>query len=368
MRFVSSLNPRHRASLLEATLRPLAPDGGSYRPDPVACFRDERTLLGMGFRSRCVEILQRCVADELDRASLESLVGRAFDFPIRLSALRERIMVLELFHGPSACAQDAGARFLAGLCALGEGPRTLLVVGLEEALAAARAFHSMTGVRVVALVPHAEGPLPLLDIGADFHAFTVEGSREETEILARGCLEDPGLCEAHGLSCLGHLNPAVVLAGVLLWFEALAQLSQYWGDAPVLGVPSAQPAFLEAACLAQAMGLPLRGIVTEAGEGVPARLWRPAHLEPGELRRAQWELNACGYPPDPRTAEAFGLLQGRLGLGEMGLILAPRHPGFAQEELGRAFNLTVPLPPGWEGGWMEMKPLEASAEAIRQVL
>ncbi|WP_005036184.1 hypothetical protein [Holophaga foetida] len=369
MRLVSSGNPQHRASLLEAILRPLAPDGGSYHPDPIACFRDVRTLLRLGFLPRCVEILHRCLGDEVDRNSLEGLVEKSLDFPIRLNALRERIFVLELFHGPSACAQEAGARLLAGLMGHCQPRlRTLLAVGLENALAAGQAFRSTKGLRVVALVPQCEGAVPAFGIGENFQAFSMAGTRKEAETLVRGCLEDAGLCEAHGLTCLGSLNPALLLANVLLWFEGMAQLLVHWGDAPVLGIASEPQGFLKAALLAQSMGLPVRAIATDSEEGIPRNLLRPGRLEPGELRRAQWELNACGYPPEPMTAEAFGLLQGRMGLAEMGLILAPRHPGFARVELQQALNLTVPQPPGWDGGRMEMRPLEASAEALRKVL
>lgn len=186
--------------------------------------------------------------------------------------------------------------------------------------------------------------------------------------MAMACLGDAELRSAHGLTCLGTANIAVRLAALLLCFEGLAQISAHWGDAPVLGIPSGLPDFQDAAFLAHRMGLPLRAIVTGMEGDTTAGLLRPARLEPGDLRHAQWELNACGFLPEPQTAEAFGLLQGRLGLADVGLILAPRHPGFDREELGSAFNLDVAPPPGWEEGWMEMKLLEASAGALKMVL
>jgi threonine synthase len=46
---------------------------------------------------------------------LAKIVTEAFNFPVPVVTLNERLHILELFHGPTLAFKDFGARFMARL-------------------------------------------------------------------------------------------------------------------------------------------------------------------------------------------------------------------------------------------------------------
>ena len=115
MRFVSTRDAGHSASLSEALARGLAPDGGLYVP---AAF----PVLGVGdfagattLPETAVRLLEPFFAGDALAPTLGTILASALDFPVPLVALKggADLSVLELFHGPTAAFKDVGARFLA---------------------------------------------------------------------------------------------------------------------------------------------------------------------------------------------------------------------------------------------------------------
>jgi threonine synthase len=401
MRFVSTRNPRQRATFSEAIQVGPAPDGGLYVPEPIACFRDIPRLLEMDFQDRSLTILHRLLGEEFSLEDLEGPVLEAFDFPIPLAPIGDRVRALELFHGPTLSLKDFGARFLAGMLVLlgsKQGPRlrTILVATSGDLGAAvAHAFWKERGCRVVILYPQGRVPefreQQLASLGGNILAFAVDGTLEDCQVLVDACFEDAALVKALNLAQAGAANVAELLAGLLLFFEALAQLkAQGQRDAPVVAVPCGSLGTLYAGLLAKAMGLPIKAFVvaTNANRVVPewleSREFRPrppiptlapaldsghpaswerlehilgskgegsreglrwGSLDDQGIRRALWELNHFGYLSEPHGAVAYGVLEERRGLGETGIFLATADPALAQEILRQDMNLAPELPP-----------------------
>lgn len=406
------------ATFADAAERSLAPDGGLYLPDPVPVFADVEELLALDFRPRSLEILDRLLGDEIPRAVLATLVEDAFDFPVPLVPVEPRVFALELFHGPTLAFKDFGARFLARVLrslaesrgeSAGRTRTVLTATSGDTGAAVAHAFWRLPGFRAVVLYPRGlVSPWQerqFATLGDNVRALAVAGTFDDCQALVKACFRDPELEARHGLISANSINIARLLAQVLYYFEAVAQLrAANAAEPPVVAVPSGNFGNLCAGLLAWRMGLPLKAFVaaTNANATVPEYLsggeYRPRPSVPtlsnamdvgdpsnweriealygrdlGALRQAlRWgslddagtrealrELRDLGYLADPHAAVAWRVLTRRLAPGEVGIFLATAHPAKFREVLDETLGIEVPLPPALEEA--ATKPLLAES-------
>jgi threonine synthase len=438
MRLTSTRNPALRVSFNEAVLRNLPgpqEGGGLFVPAELSPWADAAELLGLPWAERCTEILGRLLAPEYSRQELAEIVREAFDFPVPLvpvaqdaastpapdtpdasrsapaaATLQEpspatkapesdsRLFALELFHGPSLAFKDFGARFLAAVLARlpSRRPRTVLTATSGDTGAAvAAAFWRRPGCRAAVLYPAGRiSPLQerqVACLGGNVLALAVEGTFDDCQRLVKACFADPELSAELCLTSANSINIARLLAQILYYFEASAQLRRLAPGAgpPLVAVPSGNFGNLCAGLYARQLGLPAAGFVaaTNANRTVPDYLdggryqprpgiatlsnamdvgdpsnWeRIVHLYGSDreaLRRAlRWgslddratvevlrRLWARGYRADPHGAVACGVLESVLRPGETGIFLATAHPAKFQSALA-AHGLEPPLPP-----------------------
>jgi threonine synthase len=388
----STRDPQSKATFTEALTRNLAPDGGLYLPERLEPFPDIDALLTLPWAERCVEIVTRLLGDEFNRRDLEAVARDAFDFPVPLIRVDDRIAALELFHGPTLAFKDFGARFLARMLRLaGKSPLTILTATSGDTGAAvARAFWKLPGIRAVVLYPHGRvSPLQekqFASLGDNVLALAVKGSFDDCQALAKACFADRELSAPLGLTSANSINIARLLAQTLYYFEAVAQ----HGSRPVIAVPSGNFGNLCAGLLAQRLGLPVRAFVaaTNANTTVPDYLetgtYRPrpslatlsnamdvgapsnweriehlfqgdwkalraalrwGSLDDGGTRKTILELDRNGYLCDPHGAVAYAVLRRHLEPGETGIFLATAHPAKFKEALEPVLGREIPLPP-----------------------
>lgn len=427
MRLISTRDPGHHATFVEAVSRNLAPGGGLYLPDPIPCFADiDHLLEHLSPQSRHAEILWRLLGDEFGRGEIEALSAAAFDFPVKLVPVAARCYALELFHGPTLAFKDFGARFLARTLARlrdqDRRDRTILVATSgDTGSAVASAFHGLEGFKAVVLYPKGRvSPLQerqFATLGGNVRALAVDGSFDDCQALVKGAFADAHLCARHGLTSANSINIARLLAQILYYFDACALLRDAGiGDPPVFSVPSGNFGNLSAGLLAQRMGLPARAFILatnanttvpdflDSGEyrsrpsvatlsnamdvGAPNNWERISRLfddDLGELRQTlRWghlsdpettlvlrELRDLGYLADPHGAVAFGVMRERLGLMETGIFLATAHPAKFADALEPILGSRIPLPPSLVAA--QAKPLRVEdlpndLEALRGVL
>lgn len=402
MKCTSLLDSSHRVSFTEAVRRNLAPGGGLFMPESLPALQDVPWLLDLPFEARNIAILQALLGDECSLEELESMVKAAFDFPVPLVKVADRVWALELFHGPTAAFKDFGARFLAQVLHLHRWKtgdhRALTVLTAtsgDTGAAVARAFWEMPGFRVVVLYP--EGRVSDLQerqfasLGGNVQALAVQGSFDDCQALAKGCFQDPMLSAALGLVSANSINLARLLAQCLYYFEGVAQLrNQEMRDPAVFAVPSGNFGNLCAGLMAQKMGLPVKTFVaaTNANRTVPDYLdtgtyqgrpscatisnamdvgdpsnWtriqhlfgndlgelraalRWGSLDDKETRAALWELQGLGYLADPHAAVAYGVVRNNLGLSEAAVFLGTAHPAKFRDLLEGPMGLKIALPP-----------------------
>ncbi len=395
MRLISTRNPSLSASFSEAVVRNTPGDGGLYMPETLAPV-DMEHLLALPWAQRNVNLLEQLLGDEFARGELAAMAEEAFDFPVPLVRVSESTFALELFHGPTLAFKDFGARFLAVvLSRLGTGPHTVLTATSGDTGAAvASAFWRRPGFRVVVLYPEGRvSPMQerqLACLGDNVQALAVRGSFDDCQRLAKACFQDAALSAELGLVSANSINIARLLAQVLYYLEAAAQLRVQGVNAePILSVPSGNFGNLCAGLLAKRLGLKASFIAaTNTNRTVPDYLdtgqyaprpsvatlsnamdvgdpsnwerirflygqdWqalrgalRWGSLDEGATLAALRDLGHLGYMADPHGGVAYGMLRLLRQPHQPGIFLVTAHPGKFREVLEGRLAWAVAEPP-----------------------
>ncbi len=422
MRLTSTRNPAVSATFAQAVLANTPGDGGLYMPAAWPALPDLEDLLALPWDARNPVLLGRILGDAFLPGEVEAMAREAFTFPAPLVQVEDGLFALELFHGPTLAFKDFGARFLAAVLArISPGPRTILTATSGDTGAAvASAFWRRPGFRAVVLYPQGRvSPLQerqIACLGDNVEALAVQGSFDDCQTLVKACFQDAGLSAQAGLTSANSINIARLVAQVLYYVEAVAQLRDRGiRQRPLVSVPSGNFGNLCAGFLAAGLGLPVSFVAaTNANRTVPDHLetgayaprpslatlsnamdvgdpsnWeRILHLHGGDLdalrRNLRWgsqddaatlaslaELRARGYTADPHAAVAYGQLRRVLEPGRPGIFLGTAHPAKFQAILEARLGWEIPLPPALaelEGRPLHTRPLPADANLLKREL
>ncbi|MBD0319374.1 MAG: threonine synthase, partial [Gemmatimonadetes bacterium] len=102
MRYHSTRDPAHSATLSAAIERGLAPDGGLYVPERFPELAPDDFAGAESLAEVAARLLVPFFSGDALESALEEICREAFDFPVPLKDLRGQTAVLELFHGPTA--------------------------------------------------------------------------------------------------------------------------------------------------------------------------------------------------------------------------------------------------------------------------
>jgi threonine synthase len=398
LHLINIKQPSEHVSFREAVIRGLGRGQGLYFPHRFERLADVPGLLQEAFVPRSVAVLHHLIGDEVSEKALKRMVSSAFDFPLEVPPLDERIRALELFHGPSLAFKDFGARFMARCLAEFHdgGPMTILTATSGDTGAAvAHAYYGQPGIEVVILYPQGKiSPLQeklFCTLGGNVRTIAVESDFDRCQKLVKESFEDPELKAGLGLNSANSINMARLLAQVCYYFEAGAVVSDL--DRLVLSVPSGNFGNVTAGLVARAIGLDYRRIIaaTNVNDTVPRFLatgkWDPnptittitnamdislpnnfprvmemesRHGLPlerllsstarndEETRAAMQALHARGYLADPHSALAWSALERSLNPDEEGVFLCTAHPAKFLEVIEETLRIEVPLPPELE--------------------
>lgn len=368
-------------------------------PEQLKPVDDLAALLELDFPARSSRILNHIVGQELADGLMEQVVNSAFDFPLPLKQINDRVYALELFHGTSLAFKDFGARFMAHfLSAIRQmendtGQMTILTATSGDTGAAvAQAFFNLPGINVVVLYPKGRiTPLQeklFCTLGGNIRTFAVDGDFDACQALVKLAFLDEDLVAQLGLNSANSINIARLLAQVCYYFEAIARLPG--GTRPVFSVPSGNFGNVTAGLIASAIGLPASRFIaaTNGNDTVPRFLadghWNPRPTiatvtnamdvsqpnnferilalggEPyglalesllvseavsdDDTREAIRSLHQQGYLADPHSALAWQVLQKHLGDDETGVFLCTAHPAKFLEEIEATLKMSIELP------------------------
>ena len=265
MRYYSTNNRESRASLREAILLGLAPDGGLFMPERIPILPEifwhagKRSIADTAF-----PMLDAFLHDDVPEAQLRGIVQRVFSFPVPVVSVTPGMSVLELYHGPSASFKDFGARFLAellGYFARGEDREWTVLVATsgDTGSAVAQGFYGVPGVRVIILYPKgrvsALQEAQLTTLGGNVTALEVDGVFDDCQVLVKAAFSDTDLRQALSFTSansisIGRLFPQMVYYAHA-WFEMGSPVDL------LVTVPSGNFGNLTAGVMASRMGLPV---------------------------------------------------------------------------------------------------------------
>ena len=328
MAYISTEGRTPETSLPEAISRGLAPDGGLFMPAslPTLSREDLTALRNTDWPGTASFLARRFLAEAMEPAAIDTLARQAFDFPLPLTPLGERIHLLDLSRGPTLAFKDVGARFMARLTAhfrkgVDEPLTVLTATSGDTGGAVAHAFLGLPGLRVVVLFPDGKvspsQERQFSTLGGNVQAVAVQGDFDDCQRMVKDVFRDTRMREAVALTSANSINIGRFLPQSFYYFFAWASLSSRvqgdlpGGGAPGLGnqasgkgaasflfsVPSGNFGNLAAGLMAKSMGLPEVGFLaaTNANDGVPEYL-RTGRFQPRPSRRTLSTAMDVGNP------------------------------------------------------------------------
>ena len=275
MQFYSTNGQSPHASLEEAVMTGLAPDGGLYMPEriPVIPRAFFNNIGEMSLREVAYVVSSAFFGDDVPCHELKKIVDESFMYDVPMLKVAHNRYVLELFHGPTLTFKDFGARFMARLMKYldrkSNAPqRNVLVATMgNTGAAAANGLLKVNGINVCVLYPRGVLSRPqtaqFTSLGENVHPIEVAGTVEDCKRLVQSALADASLTDFH-LTGANSINIARLLPQVTFAMYAYARLCAMGGDNAAqacLSVPCGNLSNLVAATIALKMGTPMGKII-----------------------------------------------------------------------------------------------------------
>jgi threonine synthase len=292
MQFSSTRDARVTATLSGAITQGLAPDGGLYLPSvwPEAASVERLAAAarsqpaGADLAGLAAALIAPFAAGDALEPELDAITREAFNFPAPLVELGAHdgraaeegrsgegsLLVLELFHGPTAAFKDFGARFLAACLARlrrgAERPLEMLVATSgDTGGAVAAAFHRRPGMGVGVLFPKGlVSPTQQQQLtcwGDNVRSFAVRGTFDDCQRLVKEAFLDPGLRARFELSSANSINLGRLLPQMVYYAAASLAIRQRTGSRASFIIPSGNLGNATACVMARRLGLPIADIV-----------------------------------------------------------------------------------------------------------
>ncbi len=432
MNYYSTTDLRHKATLEQAVIKGLAPDGGLYMPQkvPVLPAAFIRNMGEMTLQEVAYAIASYALQSDVPTDVLHDIVFDAFDFDIPLVKTPGGHYVLELFHGPTMAFKDVGTRFMARLL---DYYRTrhpewstlnvLVPTSGDTGSAVANSFHKMPGVNVYVLFPRgAVGKIQKVQfatLGGNVTAIEVNGTFDDCKSLVEEAFMDAELNGEMRLTSAMSINYARIVPQMVYYFWAYAQLVKRKDDVSgglVFAVPCSNLGNLSSGLMAQAMGLPVKRFISVENQNnifynyVKTGVFRPKPTQysiapaldagcPNNFGRILDLLgsydNVCrhihaysyddnqiietimrtyddeGYLLDPHSAVAYRAMAEDLKPGETGVALATAHPAKLKHLMENIIEEPVLLPSQlaqFMGGELRVKKIPNGFTAFKRLL
>lgn len=270
MRFISTRDSTRAVGFAEALSQGLSPDGGLYVPErwprlTPESFGADADLVSVGRR-----LMAPFAAGDALAEPLAQILTEAFDFPAPVEALaRDRLSILELFHGPTAAFKDFGARFLSASFSrlrAGRAPLTILVATSgDTGGAVAAAFHGRPGIEVAVLFPKGlvspTQEKQLTCWGGNVRSFAVRGTFDDCQRLVKQAFLDPELRRVRELSSANSINLGRLLPQAVYYAAASLGVWRRHGEPASFIIPSGNLGNSVACLWARRVGLPIGDVV-----------------------------------------------------------------------------------------------------------
>lgn len=212
-----------------------------------------------------------------------------FPFSPRLTRLDERLLLLELYHGPTCAFKDFGAAFLAHTIsqALTRQRKRIVILTAtsgDTGSAVAHAFHRKENIDVVILYPANRvsklQEAHLNSFADNIHSIRVRGTFDSCQALVKRAFRDPDCTGRIAFASANSINIGRLLPQSFYYHYAFHLAQAMMPNAPIhFCVPSGNIGNVTAGVLAWRGGLPVSSFIIAANSNraVPLYLARGSY-------------------------------------------------------------------------------------------
>ena len=253
----------------------LAPDRGLYlpekfprlAPDEIAAFSQ------LAYPEIAFRILSKFTGGIIADTDLAAMCRDAYDFPIPLEKIHDRIFLMRLDQGPTASFKDFAAQMMARmfghfLRADGKQVTILTATSGDTGSAVAHAFHGVPGVRVIVLFPSAEVSESqrklMTTLRDNIRTVAIEGKFDDCQAMVKRAFADPALKHIP-LSSANSINIGRLLPQSVYYFYAASRVTKP-GEPIVFSIPSGNFGDAMGAVVAREMGLLVKKLVVSVND------------------------------------------------------------------------------------------------------
>lgn len=400
MRYYSTNDHGTLTDVRTAVLRGLAPDRGLYMPATLPPLGEAfwSWLPGRSMGDIGARFLAHFFSPEISADELARMTAEAFNFPVPVVPVADRVNALELHHGPTLAFKDVGARFLArvlGSFAKSDGRpvNVLVATSGDTGSAVANGFLDVPNVFVHILYPSGKvSPLQekqLTTLGHNISAYEVRGVFDDCQRMVKEAFQDSAWRDKYVMTSANSINLARFLPQAVYYLHALSQLPPDQWRRLVVCVPSGNFGDLTAGLVAYKMGMPVKRFIAAVNAnrpfydylqtghyqpratiatlanamdvGDPSNFARIVDLFGGDLQSIRQAISARsysdgdieqalrqafeqGYLCDPHGATGYAALRDDLRDGEIGLFFETAHPAKFIDTVQRATAHPVQMP------------------------
>jgi threonine synthase len=296
VKYVSTRGSAPVLTFDDVLLTGLARDGGLYVPESWPQLADEqlRSFASMPYADVAVEVMWPFVDGTIERDVFESIVHEAyatFRHPdvVPLVELGDGVHLLELFHGPTLAFKDVALQLVGRLFdhELSRRGTHLTIVGAtsgDTGSAAIEACRDRPSLDIVML--HPAGRVSEVQrrqmttvLSGNVHNVAVEGTFDDCQDLVKAMFNDIAFRDEHHLSAVNSINWARILAQVVYYVKAAADLGAP-DTAVSFTVPTGNFGNVFAGWVARRMGVPIRSLVVGSNRNdILPRFFRTGVME-----------------------------------------------------------------------------------------
>jgi threonine synthase len=277
VKYVSTRGVAPTLTFDDVLLTGLARDGGLYVPDAWPSLAPDRirSYADRPYAEVAVDVMWPFVEGTIDRDVFAGLVDDSYATfrhadVVPLVPLGENLHLLELFHGPTLAFKDVALQLVGHLFEheLTKRGERVTIVGAtsgDTGSAAIEACRDRDAIDIVIL--HPKGRTSEIQrkqmttvLSANVHNVAVEGTFDDCQDLVKAMFNDIPFRDRHHLSAVNSINWARILAQVVYYVKAAAQLGA--PEQPVsFTVPTGNFGNVFAGWVARRMGVPIRQLV-----------------------------------------------------------------------------------------------------------
>lgn len=288
IKYISTNKLAPAATLRDALLIGLAPDGGLYLPDkiPVISREELEQLRTLTYNEVAFRILRKFLCPDIENDLLAEICKSIYRFDVPLEKITDNKFIMRLDRGPTASFKDFAALLMARLTQhfLQEGDQRATILTAtsgDTGGAVAHAFCGMENINVIILFPGGEiAPLQRKQIttaGKNIRAVSIDGTFDDCQQIVKEAFMDNSLKRLN-LSSANSINIGRLLPQVVYYFWGWCHVTEKIDTKVLFSVPSGNLGNLTAGVIAKRMGLPVERFIVSTNENDEV----PAYIRTGE--------------------------------------------------------------------------------------